>query len=214
MPFELSVSKYHKIPTVWKRDPENNYKTLIEGAWATPEIEYLARLDWVATEKVDGTNIRAIWDGERITFAGKTDNAQIPAPLFARLQEIFTAERMKVLRGPICLYGEGYGARIQEGGGYIRDGVDFVLFDAYAGMWLKQEDVAGIAAGMGIAVVPAIYSGPLLQIIEIVAGGYITLIGDDRMAEGAVMRPRVELADRAGRRVITKVKTKDFQREG
>jgi len=31
------MKEYHKIPTVWKRDTETRFKTIIEGACATPE---------------------------------------------------------------------------------------------------------------------------------------------------------------------------------
>ena len=74
--------KYHKIQTVYKRDPVTKYKTLLEGEYSLPEFEYLADNEWVWTEKVDGTNIRVMWDGwKKLSFGGRTDNAQIPTPL-------------------------------------------------------------------------------------------------------------------------------------
>ncbi|GAG78633.1 unnamed protein product [marine sediment metagenome] len=33
--------EYHKIQTIYKRDPDTNYKTLLEGNFSTPELEYL-----------------------------------------------------------------------------------------------------------------------------------------------------------------------------
>ena len=51
------MKEYHKIQTVYLRDPENRMKTLIEGAWAKPEFETLQNAKWTWTEKVDGTNI-------------------------------------------------------------------------------------------------------------------------------------------------------------
>ena len=58
------MREYHKITTVFDRDPENKFKTLIDGQFSKPEFEYLANNEWDFTEKVDGTNIRIIWDGE------------------------------------------------------------------------------------------------------------------------------------------------------
>ena len=55
------METYHKIQTVWLRDPDNRYKTLLEGQWATPEFEYLANNEWTFTEKVDGTNVRVMF---------------------------------------------------------------------------------------------------------------------------------------------------------
>jgi len=64
------MKEYHKIQTVWKRDQANNYRTLLEGFWATQEIAYLKDLTWVFTEKVDGTNVRVMWDGSRYVSVG------------------------------------------------------------------------------------------------------------------------------------------------
>lgn len=126
------MNEYHKIQTLFKRDMERNGKTLLEGQWTLPEFEFLAGNTWVFTEKVDGTNIRVMLQGGAITFGGKTDSAQIPAQLVTRLNERFLplAERMQEVFGcDACLYGEGYGAKIQKGGGNYRQDQDFVLFD-------------------------------------------------------------------------------------
>ena len=50
------MKEYHKIQTVFKRDPETNHRTLLEGQYSMPEFEYLANNQWVFTEKIDGTN--------------------------------------------------------------------------------------------------------------------------------------------------------------
>jgi len=212
------MNQYHKIKTVWERDPNNKYKTLIEGKWATPELEYLKDVEWVSTEKVDGTNIRVMWNGKDVTFGGKTDNAMLPSFLVARLNELFyKTEKKQILKdvfdeeGSVCLYGEGYGAKIQKGGGnYISDGQDFVLFDVWIkGIWLKREDVKDIADKLGVKVVPIISSRNLEYAIDMAREGFKSQWGDF-MAEGLVMRPREELLDRRGQRIITKIKHKDF----
>ena len=209
------IKEYHKIPTVWKRDPANNNKTLIEGAWATSELEYLKDCQWVFTEKVDGTNIRVMWDGENVTFGGKTDNAQIPALLVTRLYELFQAppaiSYLSAEFDSVCLYGEGYGAKIQKGGGnYKADGVDFVLFDVKVGdWWLKREDVTNVADNLGIEAVTFVQFGTLCDAIELCRYGFTSSWGDFP-AEGLVMRPSVELTSRNGQRIIAKIKHKDF----
>lgn len=68
-------TEYHKIQTAWLRDPETGFKTLIEGAWAKPEFEYLAGTKWVFTEKVDGTNMRLTLDGIGYRIGGKDGEA-------------------------------------------------------------------------------------------------------------------------------------------
>ncbi len=204
--------KYHKIKTVYERDPENKYKTLILGKYATPELDYLKSNDWVFTEKVDGTNIRIMWDGEKMRFGGRTDKAQIPTFLYDRLGDLFSETMLldKFGDAEVILFGEGFGARIQKGGGnYIPDGVSFVLFDVYIGMWLKREDVEEIAESLSIDVVPIVGEGTLVAAVNLAKDG-ITSTWGDFPAEGLVMRPRVEMCTRAGHRVITKIKTKDF----
>ena len=48
------MKEYHKIKTVFKRDPVTKFKTLLEGEFASPEFEYLKNNEWIFTEKVDG----------------------------------------------------------------------------------------------------------------------------------------------------------------
>lgn len=204
---------YHKIKTVYLRDPETNFKTLLEGQYATPEFEFLAESEWVFTEKVDGTNIRVMFDGEKITFGGKTDRAQLPAPLVERLQERFLPQldvfQAKFPDG-VCLYGEGYGAKIQKGGGLYRDDQDFVLFDAKVGQWwLLRDSVTDIAETLGIDEVPVIGSGSLPDFVEMARAGFSSTWGDFP-AEGLIARLPCELMTRDGHRIITKIKCRDF----
>ena len=214
------MKEYHKIKTVYKRDPDTKYKTLLEDQYAIPEFEYLKDCQWAFTEKVDGTNIRVMFnEGMGITFGGKTERAQIPAPLVNKLNEIFLPELMLFednFDNGVCLYGEGYGAKIQKGGGnYISDGVSFVLFDVRIGdYWLQRRDVDSIATGFGIEIVPIIGKGTLSRMIEIVKNenaisAWATIKNPFR-PEGIVARPEVELKTRSGERIITKIKHKDF----
>lgn len=207
------MKEYHKIQTVYLRDPATKHKTLLEGQFALPEFEYLQNAQWVFTEKVDGTNVRVFWDMEKVVFAGRTESAQMPTFLFKKLQELFSVEKFKAKYPDIlmCLYGEGYGAKIQKGGGnYIPDGVNFILFDVLINdNWLERENVEDIANKLDIKAVPIIGGGALNQGINLVKNGFDSLLRQT-LPEGLVMRPKVELKDRRGRRIITKLKGKDF----
>lgn len=77
------MKEYHKIETLFERDTTT--KMLIEGQYRNSTVEFLKDNVWQFTEKVDGTNIRVHWDGHRVTFAGRTDRAQIPKHLLERL---------------------------------------------------------------------------------------------------------------------------------
>jgi len=212
------MKEYHKIQTVYFRDPENNHKTLLEGTWAKPEFELLKDIDWICTEKIDGTNIRVMWDGENVRFGGKTDNAQIPAILIEALQDTFTNEKMKEVFSDadnVCLYGEGYGKKIQKGGNYLPDRADFILFDVKVGdWWLTRESNEDVATKLNIGVVPIIGIWKLEQAIEYVKNGFKSTIAynKDYVAEGLIMKPKTELFNRRGERIITKIKHKDFSK--
>lgn len=212
------MKEYHKIQTVYLRNHEDNYKTLIEGAWSKPEFKVLKDINWICTEKIDGTNIRIMWDGIQVRFGGKTDKATLPGFLIKELQNIFTNEIMAKCfpdSDNVCLYGEGYGKKIQKGHNYIPDKASFILFDIKIGdWWLSYSDIADISRKFNIEIVPIIGIFKLKQAIKYVENGFKSMIAHnkDYIAEGLIMKPEIELFNRAGERIITKIKYKDFVR--
>ena len=220
----MGFIKYHKIPSIYKRDERTHKFT---GEFSTPELTFLAGNKWNGTLKVDGTNIRVYWknNGEPAQYNGRTDNADIPGPLRTKMEEyiagwdfksIFVKNEEADKDMEVILFGEGYGSRIQKGGGrYIRDGVDFVLFDVLVGRWWLQYDtVCEIAEKLGIRAVPMILEGKTLtEAVEFVKGGFKSGFAQDPdfEDEGLVLTPQVTLFARNGERVITKVKTRDFR---
>ena len=212
---------YHKIKNVFLRNPADNYKTLLEGEYSSPEFEYLENNLWTWTEKIDGTNIRVIYDGEFVNFKGKTDSAQMYADMYECLEKLFRTDFAlknldKIFKETpegglkVCLYGEGYGTGIQKGGCY-RDDKGFVLFDVWVnGWWLRREAVFDIADQLAIGVVPVVGVGTLPELVREVKAGFESQWGRFE-AEGVVARPVVELCARNGQRIITKLKYKDFK---
>jgi hypothetical protein len=203
---------YHKIQSVFKRNPEDDYKTFLMGEWADPTFGYLADLEWAATEKVDGTNMRLHvgFDGEYV-IGGRSERAEIHTDLRTHMEDI--GDRCFGLAG-LTLYGEGYGAGIQKGGGRYGDDKGFILFDVAwteTGMFLKSEDVRDIAWKLGLPVVSTMWSGTLTRAIDhFLQGRLVTSRISEGEAEGWVLRPQTELRNRWGERVITKLKVKDF----
>ena len=74
--------------SIFKRNMEGD-KRFIIGQYSTPELKYLKDNDWVFTEKVDGTNIRVMWDGKDIIYGGRSDDAQLQVNLIYKLDELF-----------------------------------------------------------------------------------------------------------------------------
>ena len=207
------MNEYHKIQTVFKRDPDTKFRTIIDGLWTCPEFEYLSHNEWIYTEKVDGTNIRVMFVDGKITFGGKTDSAQIPAQLVTRLNERFlpmAGKMLEIFGGDACLFGEGYGAKIQKCGGNYRNDQDFVLFDVRCGdWWLQRKDAEDVSEKLGIDIVPIVGVGTLYGAVRMARAGLRSTWGDFE-AEGIVARPEIELKTKAGHRIITKIKCRDF----
>lgn len=209
------MREYHKIETVFNRSTDGD-KRLIWGDYRNETVEYLADNIWQFTEKIDGTNIRIHWDGHNVEIGGRTDRAQIPKHLMDYLSATFLTLEVEELfeqtygEKDVILFGEGYGAKIQNGGDYRSD-VSFILFDVLIGdNWQSREWVEATAKMFGIDVVPIVLEGTIDDGIYYVMQHNNSTIGNAVM-EGVVGRPKVEIKDRLGNRIIVKIKWKDFK---
>lgn len=205
---------YPKIETLFRRDERHR----ITDELRRPVIGTISK--WRATEKVDGTNIRVhlTHDGNRVTseIGGRTDRAQIPAPLVEHLRHLDLDAATAIMEDhslpAMTLFGEGYGPGIQKGGNYRHD-QGFILFDVQVGdLWLADDAVTETADRLGIPRVPDLGIMSLDDIIDMVRDGFSSLCAiRDQPAEGIVARPLEPLYDQRGERLIVKVKTKDFR---
>jgi ATP-dependent RNA circularization protein (DNA/RNA ligase family) len=214
------MKEYLKIETIYQRDMEGS-KKLLDGVFRNPTVDFLKDNQWTWTEKVNGTNIRIHWDGHKVEFGGRTDKAQIPAPLVNKLNEYFGGETNAQLfeqtfgEKEVILFGEGYGAKIQSGGDYTDDGksVDFIMFDIMIGdNYQPRVTVVEIANTFGVSVVPIVGEGTLENAVRYVKEHKLSKLGPMKHEmEGIVCRPAVELQDRCGNRLIVKIKWEDFK---
>lgn len=163
------MTEYTKIETIFERDMEGT-KKLIDGKFRNETVEFLKDNQWIGTEKIDGTNVGIVWDGHKVSYQGRTERAQIPTHLMNKLIEMFGGTvneevfEQKFGEMQAILFGEGYGAKIQKGGGNYRSDVSFILFDVYlpeSNLWLKRDAVEDIAKTFGIDAVPIVYEGNL-----------------------------------------------------
>jgi ATP-dependent RNA circularization protein (DNA/RNA ligase family) len=207
------MSEYHKIETLYERDeathrlkPELILKNRVYGI-VNP---------WTWTEKIDGTNIRVIWKDGKLSFGGRTDNAQIHAELVKWLYAHVTPEALTVAFPPdvtgAVIYGEGYGPGIQKGGGLYADKKKLIVFDVRVGeWWLSDENMRDVASKLSLDAVPLLGEMSLADATEKVRAGFPSLLnGGKAQAEGMVGRPSEALFDKKGSRLIVKLKTKDF----
>lgn len=222
--------EYVKINSLWKRqgwyfeegkknnpDFKNNRQSFIIGDYSDPEFGNIKK--WLVDEKIDGTNVRICFNNT-LTFQGRTKDAQMPCHLLARLQEIFTFEKMAevfpiIPEGSyrnVILFGEGYGPKIQKGGGNYRNEVGFILFDIFIdGWWLKREDVKQIAGILGIEVVPEIGMMTEEEIIDFVKSKPLSRCSIvHQMMEGVVCRSEPLMLFRNKKPLMFKLKCKEF----
>jgi hypothetical protein len=212
---------YPKINTVWKRDERGR---IVEGDLSLQEFSLIK--EWDITEKVDGTNIRVGWNGVSVAFGGRTDRAEIPKPLLARLEEIFTPERMRYCfpLDPaecaypiITLFGEGYGNKIQGvGSKYLPNTVNFILFDVCVNhLWLERENVEDIASKLGIKTVPFWGKMTIDEAVEFIKSkpfSTVATCAPAMVAEGIVARCSPTLLTRRGEPLMWKLKVADYEK--
>lgn len=209
------MTEYHKIDTLFERDPAS---FVVDPTRLKASVLGTIR-EWDVTEKIDGTNIRVMLSASgEVSFGGRTDAAQIPADLIQYLIRTFQQDALKTALWlnpdePVAavLYGEGYGPGIQKGGGLYRADKAFILYDVLINdqWWLNHEAVVDIAGKLGIDTVPYLGRWTLDDIVQTVRLPFPSKIGT-AMAEGVVARPIETLFDKRMKRIIIKLKTKDF----
>lgn len=217
------MTEYGKIETLYERD-EKTFK--LKEPFVLKNRVYGLIKSWVWSEKIDGTNIRVMWDGRKVWFGGRSNAAQIPADLVAHLMLTFTPEKLKAAfpdieplaegedsATQVVLYGEGCGAGIQKGGFYSKTKL-FCLFDVLVAgkWWLAQENVEDIASKLDIPVAPVVGEMTLEEATEYIRKGFNTVLpgATEGLSEGLIGRPCEALFDKKGARLIVKLKTKDF----
>lgn len=80
----------------------------------------------------------------------------------------------------------------------------------HSNLWLKRDAIEDIAKTFGIDVVPIVLTGTLKDGVDFVKTFPKSTMGTANM-EGVVGKPKVDMLDRMGRRMIVKIKCSDFR---
>ena len=210
--------EYPKIETLYDRDV-STFKVMPDNLRMA---EFGIIKSWYVTEKVDGTNVRVMWSAEnqKLIFGGRTDNAQMPVTLMQHLSDTFKPEMFFEFDTDVILFGEGYGEKIQKGGGNYRKGVGFRLFDILIGKWwMEPDNVHNIADKFNIKTVPVVdvitdlpksYED-LANIVGLESSVAQEDDGAGLQPEGIVARSIPLLFCRNSMRLMWKLKYRDFQ---
>ena len=224
--------EYPKINSLWKREGwyfdegkkksaeyQKGRQSFIMGDYAQPEFGNIKK--WSVDEKVDGTNIRIFYQDGKVRFGGRTKDAQIPCHLFDYLQSAFGDWKLGRVfpckeNEPypyVIIFGEGYGPKIQAGGGNYRNDPGFIVFDVYCGgWWLKRESVMEVAHSLGVSMVPQLGVMNEDEIIEFIKNKPLSKCSNiPQMMEGVVCRPEPMMLYRDGKPIMWKLKCKEFK---
>lgn len=224
--------EYPKIETLYERDPQT-FKVILDRL-RLPEFDLVKR--WLVTEKIDGTNVRIILNcntsygmGQTVhvpvvSYRGRTDDAQMPPFLLSMLQERFPLSLVASVFDEgteAIIFGEGYGPKIQKGGGNYRKNVGFRVFDVVVfgingrPWWLNWTGVEDVAAKVGAETVPVLARYVTLDSAVAFLASPSATTGQDggqenSVQEGIVARTDPLLFIRNGERLMWKLKGKDF----
>lgn len=178
------MKKYPKLHCLWKREGEP-YKAIV-GEYLHPEFRAINL--WHVTEKLDGTNIRVIWDGVSVSFMGRNSSSIIPEYLESALIKLFPVSKLLDVFGSnrVILYGEGIGPKIGPfGSRYSYTNYIFALFDICfipcegRCYWGSQEVVNDIANDLGIHRAPYIGIMSIDSIMSYMSKKPFSLLAED-----------------------------------
>lgn len=235
------MKTYPKLYNLWHRD-EKTHKLVI-GQYAQPEFEAIQ--SWSVSEKINGVNIRIEYADGQVAFGSRNNDGEIPNHLLAYLQRTFTGQFMDVVfprdkrteaYPHVTLFGEGYGPKLEVGGGNYRKDPGFILFDVHIkGLhedreyywWLERPAVYAIAAKLGVESVPLLniktfimeqakwktFEGiaPKDAILEYVQSKPLSKCSiTPQTMEGVVCRSEPLMLFRNGDPIMFKLRCKDF----
>lgn len=216
---------YPKITSPFKRTEEHGKTVNINvpfDDYAKMFIE--SNIRFTGSEKVDGTNLNIIYDGNHIQYRGHTDkttwNPEVEEYIKSRFltPEFEQMCEQKFGENEIQLSGELIGPKIQ-GNLYKLSEYKFILFDIYnitTDAWWNQSTVTEIAEYLNLERVKVISSHTIKEWLEQAfyncesGCGYKSSLCDSTEIEGVVIRPEMELCKANGERVIYKLKVKDL----
>lgn len=208
------MKEYHKIETLFKFNSETKKYT---NEFYNNSVEILKDNQWLFTEKIDGTNLRIYWDGHKLQYAGRTNNAQFSKDQIEFIEErlvnedIETIFEQKFQDVEVYVFGELFGVKIQNGGLYTNGkGLDFKVFDIEIdGVVLTYDSMTKLANELNYKCVPLVLIGTIGHAINFVLTNFTSTFSNAEL-EGLVGKPVGDFRDRLGKRIVVKIKRKDL----
>lgn len=168
-----------------------------------------------AMEKVHGTSAHIAWREGRLHFFSGGERLDPFVALFdqAKLKEGFE----KLGCPEVTVYGEAYGGRCQGMKDTYGDKLAFIAFDVKIGeTFIDVPNMAQVAERLGLEVVPWEKVSTDVAVLDAIRDRPSEVAarrgcGSDKLREGIVIRPLVEVTTSNGARVIAKHKGAAFE---
>lgn len=208
------MKEYHKIENLFKFDGEIKKYT---REFYNESVKILENNQWIFTEKIDGTNLRIYWDGHKLQYGGRTNNAQFSKDQIEFIEErlinedVETIFEQKFQDVEVYVFGELFGVKIQNGGLYTNGkGLDFRVFDIeIGGVILTYDSMTKLANELNYKCVPLVLIGTISHAINFVLTNFTSTFSNAEL-EGLVGKPVGDFRDRLGKRIVIKIKRKDL----
>ena len=207
---------YPKIDSLYLFD--NTIKKYLPDVYANKSVELLKDCQWYFTEKVDGTNLRLIWDGYNLTYGGRTlktnlSNKKRIAYIESNLvnKDIETILEQLFKEKEVVIYGELFGGDV--GIANYSSEYQFRVFDIWVdGYWLEYENIVEVANNLSFNVVPIVLKGTIEDGVNFVKNTNKSELSETGVFEGIVGKPIGDFYDRNGERIIVKIKKAHFKK--
>ncbi len=195
------------------------YNPNATGFYRSSELFHLSDAPWFYKRKLDGENLRVYWDGEQALWNGKSNNFSCKSTLVEYMNVTFIEEIFEEKFGrnvEVYLFGEHMGNKVQKNDLLLGKDTQhlFVLYDVMVnGVWLQPENIIEVATYfriktcydfMGGVVRRDEYVEELFDLIQMCEEGVFA------GWEGIVAEPVCGVRDRMGKRIIVKIKNRDY----
>ncbi len=179
------------------------------------QMFYDSDIKMYASEKIDGTSVGIVWDGERISFVGHTEKSEFCPRYLEYLKRCFGTPEFEAVieevfgETPVTIYGEEISRDYNVHYGFPEG--NFIMYDIQnqRGTFYTRDAVKDIAQKLELAY-PWEEEMTMKEAVEFVKTRPQSRLNAANKMEGLVLRPLYELYSNNGGRIICKVKVKDF----
>lgn len=168
-----------------------------------------------ALEKIHGTSAYISWKKAALRFFSGGEKHTDFIKIFdeAKLTGCFSQLGMN----EVVIFGEAYGGKCQGMSGTYGKELRFVVFDVKIGdTWLNVTNAHNVASKLGLEFVDYARVPATMEAIDAERDRPSTQAvrngcGDDKIREGVILRPLIEIRDNRGERIIAKHKRDEFR---